>query len=312
VLSTSARILRLLTTLQSRRHWSGAELAEKLEVTPRTLRRDVDRLRSLGYVVGASAGPGGGYQLGASTTLPPLLLRDEEAIALAASLRAAVDAFAGVDDAVLGVLVKLEQILPERLRRKVGALHSMTISVGRGDAVNADVLVAIASACRNAEELAFEYRKPDGSKGARRVEPLRLAHAESRRWYLLAWDLDRAGWRTFRVDRIRSPAPGARFVQRPAPPDLERYIGESLTTSSYPLHARFRLFGSAKELRARIPSWLGRIDSEDAGSCILTIGAPSLEDMVPMILCAGVEFELLEPEALRPHLQQAAARLQGG
>ncbi len=312
MLDTSARLLRLLTTLQTRRNWSGTELAERLEVTPRTLRRDVERLRSLGYSVQASSGPGGGYQLGSGTELPPLLLDDDEAVALAAALRSAAATLVGAGDKVMSLLVKLEEILPRRLQRRVGALQAMTVSVGSGAHVDAETLIALAAACRDGLELSFEYTAHDGKSSLRRVEPLRVAHTGNRRWYLVAWDVERAAWRTFRVDRVQAPKSGARFVPRPPPPDIEKYVSESISAAPYRHRARLRLFGSAREMKKRVPPWVGVIEPVDTKTSVLTIGADRPEALIAHIVHAGVDFELLEPEDLRPELSRMAQRFAQG
>ena len=204
MLQTSARLLRLLSLFQAQRYWAGAGLAERLEVTARTLRRDVDRLRSLGYPVNSTSGAAGGYQLGPGATLPPLLLDDDEAVAVAVGLRtAAGGTVAGIEEASLRALSKLEQVLPSRLSRRVAALYSFIVPLANaGPTVDAGTLSAIAAACRDHEELRFRYHSRDGSPSVRAVEPHRLVHT-GRRWYLAAWDTDRNNWRTFRVDRIQ-------------------------------------------------------------------------------------------------------------
>ncbi|HUJ76677.1 MAG TPA: YafY family protein [bacterium] len=314
MLDTSTRLLSLLAVLQTRRFWPGLELAGRLEVTPRTLRRDVDRLRSLGYRVAATSGPGGGYRLGEGSTLPPLLLNDDEAAAIAVALRSAVDQFAGVGEPALGALVKLEQLLPARLRRRVGALQAVTLSVGvEAPAVDPEILISVAAACRDHRRLAFRYRDRGGRETDRTVEPLRLAHTGTRRWYLVAWDLGRGDWRTLRVDRIASPpAAGAAFIPRPPPPDLARYVEQAITIAAYPFRARFKLAGSAAELAEQVPSWSGTLEPLDARTCLLTCGAGSAESLALLVLQCGVDFELLEPEELRPVLRQVAARLSRG
>src|SRR5215831_12152427 len=178
MLETSARLLRLLSLFQAQRYWSGAALAERLEVTPRTLRRDVDRLRSLGYPVNSTSGVDGGYQLGAGATLPPLLLDDEEAVAVAVSLRtAASGTVSGIEEASMRALTRLEQLLPDRLRRRVGALHSSILSLARGGpAVDAELLSTLAGACRDLCRLRFDYNSRDGAASSRDVEPHRLVH----------------------------------------------------------------------------------------------------------------------------------------
>nr|BFE87195.1 hypothetical protein GCM10020093_097960 [Planobispora longispora] len=218
MLETSARLLKLLSLLQTRRDWSGAELAGRLGVTARTVRRDVERLRELGYPVHATQGAAG-YRLGAGTSLPPLLLDDEEAVAVAVGLRtAAGGSVAGIEETSLRALAKLEQVLPSRLRHRVNTLNTVTVRVGgTGPAVSPDALMVIAEACRRRERLRFDYTSPRGGDTVRSVEPHSLVSFE-RHWYLVAWDVDRGDWRTFRVDRLtpaRPPVPGSRPGSRP-------------------------------------------------------------------------------------------------
>lgn len=311
MIETSGRLLRLLGTLQARRHWTGSELAERLEVTARTLRRDVDRLRTLGYSVEASSGPGGGYQLGTGSSLPPLLLSDDESVALAVALRTAMDTFVALDETIVGLLAKVEQLLPLRLRGRAQALDRMTVSVG-SPRLDAHLLLLLATACRDEVELTFRYTSHDGTSSSRRVEPLRLAHTGNRRWYLVAWDLGGGGWRTFRVDRLRAPARGARFAPRPAPPDLERYLAESIASAPYRVRARLRLLGPADAMRERVPPWIGSIEPVDDTTCVLSIGADSLEALASYVVHADVDFEVLEPPELAAHLRRTAQRLQKG
>jgi predicted DNA-binding transcriptional regulator YafY len=313
MLDTSARLLRLLSVLQARRSWAGAELAERLEVTTRTLRRDIDRLRSLGYVIEATSGPGGGYQLGKGSHLPPLLLDDDEAVAVTVALRSAADGFAGLGDTALGVLTKLDQLLPARLRKRVGALQAMTVSVGTGGAPGLDpeVLTTLAAACRDRERVRLEYRGRGAEPSTRQLEPLRLAHTGSRRWYLLAWDLGREAWRTFRVDRIATvTALGIRFAPREPPGGVERYVAESISHAPYRHRAVVRLRGSVSTLAGRVPPWCGVLEPNGEESCLLRTGAESLEGLVCQLILTGVDFELVEPRALLPKLRRVAERLE--
>lgn len=312
MLDTSARLLRLLSALQARRYWSGPELAAHLEVTSRTLRRDVDRLRSLGYAVDATSGLGGGYQLGKGAAMPPLLLDDDETVAVAVALRSATDAFLGLGQVMLGVLVKLEQLLPARLRRRVGALQSVTVSVSSAPpTLDPHTLTIIAAACRDSEALRFAYRSHEGERSTRRVEPFGLAHTGSRRWYLVAWDLDREDWRTFRVDRIEGrPSVGARFVRRDPPGDLAEYVSRSITRSPYRYRARIKLRGSLEDLSRQIPSWCGALEPLDDESCALSTGANSIDALVCHMLLCGVDFELLEPLDLAPEIRKRAKRIE--
>lgn len=200
----SGRLLRLLSLLQTPREWTGAELAGRLDVTARTIRRDVDRLRELGYPVHATQGNTGGYRLTAGTAMPPLLLDDDEAIAIAIGLRtAATAAITGIEETSLRALAKLEQVLPERLRHRVKALSEAAVPLpyGDGPVADADVLASLAAACVISEKVRFAYTKADGETTRRLAEPHRLVVA-SRRWYLVAFDEHRAAWRSFRVDRI--------------------------------------------------------------------------------------------------------------
>ncbi|WP_156721695.1 helix-turn-helix transcriptional regulator [Streptomyces apocyni] len=310
MLETSARLLRLLSLLQAHREWSGADLADRLGVTPRTVRRDVDRLRELGYPVHASPGTGGGYQLGVGAEMPPLLLDDDEAVAVAVGLRtAAGQGIEGIGETSVRALAKLEQVLPNRLRRRVGALNAFTVPLLRGPAVSTvepEILTELAHACRDNERLRFEYRDHGGSATRRVVEPHRLVCTE-RRWYLVAWDLDRAGWRTFRVDRITPRPPhGPRFAPRPAPADdLAAYVSKGVSTTVYATQAVVRLLVPLAEAAQRISPSVGTLEAEGADTCLLRTGAASLEVMVIHVTLLGLEFEVIEPAELTDHLRSA-------
>ena len=216
---TSSRLLELLSLLQGRRDWPGNELADRLEVSGRTIRRDIERLRQLGYPVESLTGPAGGYRLRAGSAMPPLLLDDEEAIAIAVGLRTAARAsVTGIEETAVRALVKLEQVLPAHLRRRVGALGSATFTLPvAGPTVDPQHLTVIAAACRDSECLRFGYRSRDGTDSRREVEPHSLVN-HGRRWYLVAWDRRREDWRTFRIDRLAKPAStGVRFMRRTLP-----------------------------------------------------------------------------------------------
>src|SRR3954462_11017130 len=226
--TTSSRLLTLLSLLQARRDWPGQELAERLEVSPRTIRRDVERLRTLGYPVESMTGPAGGYQLRAGTAMPPLLLDDEEAIAIAVSLRtAAGGSVSGGEEASVRALVKLEQVLPAHLRRRVQALDAAThtLQVYGGPQVDPQCLTVLAAAVRDHERVRFDYTARDQAGSRREAEPHSLVNA-GRRWYLVAWDREREDWRTFRVDRITRPqSTGVRFTARELPDkDAAAYV----------------------------------------------------------------------------------------
>lgn len=309
MVETSARLLRLLATLQARRHWSGAELAGRLEVTERTLRRDVERLRSLSYVVDASAGVGGGYQLGASNVVPPLALEGDELVALAFALASTGTAMHGLERATLRLLAKVEQSLPAKHRRKLQALQSTIVTLDRQPTVPASTLLTLASACRDAVMVAFDYRAHDGAVTKREVEPLRLAQTGNQRWYLLAFDLGRADWRTFRLDRIVEPRAGARFSPRTPPRQPEQMLSEALARDAYPLKVKVRVAQPAETLRRNVAPWVGVVTPVDSKSCSLECGAPSMVTLASMLLLSGVEFSSLEPASLRAPLLVEVERL---
>ncbi|UJR86682.1 helix-turn-helix transcriptional regulator [Sandaracinus amylolyticus] len=312
-MKTSARLLRLLTLLQSRRDWSGADLSERLAVEVRTLRRDVERLRELGYEIHASSGVGGGYRLGAGTTLPPLRLDDDEAVTIAVALGTVAASIPHLQDTALAVLVKLDQLLPARLRRRTRALHSMTIAMTGGPRVDPALLATIATACRDTEQLLFTYEDSRGHAKARTVEPLRLAHT-GRVWYLVAWDVDREDWRTFRVDRIahRGLRVGPRFVPREPPEDVATYVSRSIAAAPYRSRVRLVLRGSAAEMAKVVPSWVGVLEPLDDERCVFTVGGDTVEAIVSQIVLAGVDFELLEPRDLAPRIREIGQRLVRG
>lgn len=312
MLDTSVRLLRLVAVLQSRSFWPGVELAERLEVTARTLRRDIDRLRRLGYTIDATSGPGGGYRLGKGTALPPLMLDDEEAVALTVALRSAADSFAKIGETSVALLAKLEQILPARLRRRIGAVQAMTVSVRREAAtLDAELLTTIAAACRDHELLELVYQGRGAQETTRDVEPLRLAHTGSRRWYLLAWDRKRNDWRTFRVDRMRKVTPlGLRFEPRKPPVDPASFVADAIARVQYELRATVTLRGTVDVLGRTVPSWCGVLEpGDDAGTCRLRTGADSLDGLLCMLVLAGAEIVDVDPPTLVPKLRAIVQRL---
>jgi predicted DNA-binding transcriptional regulator YafY len=309
---TSVRLLRLLSLFQARRYWSGAELSERLEITGRTLRRDVDRLRSLGYPVHSTSGTAGGYQLGAGATLPPLLLADDEAVAVAVGLRtAASGTVTGIEEASVRALSKLEQVLPPRLRRRVAALSSfiMPLANAAGPAVDAGMLSVIAGACRDYDSLRFAYIGRKGAASTRVVEPHRLAYT-GRRWYLAAWDVSRRDWRTFRVDRMNPPlTTGARFTPRD-PPDggFAAYVAHSVAWHPYVHRASVKLHASAEVVAERMPPEAGVVEPIDGDTCLLHTGAQSLDVLSVFLALIGVDFEVHGQPELVDHIQGLAAR----
>ncbi|MFH8408406.1 helix-turn-helix transcriptional regulator [Streptomyces sp. NPDC018019] len=314
MLETSARLLRLLSLLQAHRAWTGADLADRLGVTPRTVRRDIDRLRELGYPVHSAPGTAGGYQLGAGAELPPLLLDDEEAVAVAVGLRtAAAGGVEGIEETSVRALAKLEQVLPDRLRRRIGALNAFTVPMlghPGGPRADAGVLTELAAACRDSRRLRFRYAAHDGTATRRTAEPHRLVSAQ-RRWYLVAWDVDRADWRTFRADRITlTPPHGPRFTPRPAPADdLAAYVSRGVSTQAYAERATIVLHASAEEAAQRITPSDGVVEPLDEHRCLLHTGAHRLDVLVIHVVLMGFDFEVREPPGLAGRIREIRDRL---
>jgi predicted DNA-binding transcriptional regulator YafY len=311
MLETSARLLRLLSLFQAQRYWSGAELSARLEVTARTLRRDVDRLRSLGYPVNSTSGIAGGYQLGAGATLPPLLLDDEEAVAVAVGLRtAASGTVTGIEEASVRALSKLQQLLPSRLRRRVSALNSFILPLTHsGPTVDAEALAVIAGACRDYEMLRFNYHSRDGAATTREVEPHRLVHT-GHRWYLAAWDIGRKNWRTFRIDRIQPKiATGLRFTPRQPPDgDFAAYVSKSVSYAPDKHQAKVILHASVEAVSERIPPAAGTLEAIDDQTCMLHTGSSSLDSLSVYLALIGFEFEVREPPELVERVRLLAER----
>src|SRR5258708_5511671 len=314
MLQTSARLLRLLSLFQAQRYWSGSALSNRLDVTTRTLRRDVDRLRSLGYPVHSTSGTAGGYQLGAGATLPPLLLNDDEAVAVAVGLRtSASGGVAGIEEASVRALLKLEQVLPSRLSRRVAALHGFIVPMGnRGPTVDAELLSTLAGACRDHESIRFQYRDRSDTASARAVEPHRLVHT-GWRWYLVAWDIGRGDWRTFRVDRIDAKIKirtSARFKPRKPPGgDFAAYVSKAIASIPYPYRARVTLHAAVEEVAKKVPPSAGVLEAIDSPTCMLNTGGHSLEMLAVHLTMIDVDFEVHEPPALIDHIRRLSDRL---
>ena len=312
MLETSARLLRLLTLLQARRFWSGAQLAESLEVTERTVRRDIDKLRSLGYPVHATSGVAGGYQLGAGARLPPLLLDDDEALAVAVGLRtAAGGTVTGIEHAAVRALAKLQQVLPQRLQRRVQALGSIVVALQRGPSVDGQLLATMSAAARDRLMLRFRYDDRQGRKSLREVEPYGLVHT-GHRWYLVAWDLARDDWRTFRLDRVGGKAStGERFVPRPPPEngDLRAHVSRSVTVAPYTHQARIVLHAPIEVVADRLSDGTSVLEPLGEQRCMLLTGAHSLDVLSFWLGLIDVDFEVLDPPELVEHLRKIHARL---
>ncbi|MER7247610.1 YafY family protein [Kribbella sp. NPDC000426] len=313
MIETSARLLKLLTLLQSPRDWTGAELAEKLQVSPRTVRTDVERLRSLGYPVDATRGSVGGYRLGAGAALPPLLLDDDEAVAVVIGLRKAAG-LAGVEEMSLRALTKLEQVLPSRLRRRVNTLANYTVQVPAdvpGPVVDPELLSQLAGLCRDREQLRFDYLSHDGSATLRRVEPHRLVNW-GRRWYLVAFDLERDDWRTFRVDRVQPRIPtGPRFATRELPDggDVAAYVSRGVSGAAWRYRASVEVAVPASVLAEQLTAAVGAVEPIDEQWSLLQTGADSVQALAVHLSLLDADFVVREgPPELTAYLERLAER----
>jgi predicted DNA-binding transcriptional regulator YafY len=316
MIETSARLLALLSLLQMRREWTGAELADRLEVGARTIRRDIDKLRSLGYPIEAAPGVAGGYRLGSGGELPPLLLDEQEAVAVAVGLRTAVmGTIAGIEETSVRALAKLEQVLPPRLRRRVSALSHATSAFGvDGPRIDSDVLATLASACRDNLRLRFAYVARDDIHTRRHVEPCAVVYS-GYRWYLVAFDLDRDDWRTFRIDRI--PAhPAVRIEERgkrrtvPGG-DPAAYVASQLrrNASEDEPAGVVRLAAPAAEVVTRVSSRYATVAPDGEDACIVTTTGPWSRHFLVWMASFEEKLTVLEPPELVELAQQLGARL---
>lgn len=311
-MSTSARMLRLLSLLQTHRFWSGGELSERLEVSPRTLRRDVDRLRDLGYDVDAVRGVAGGYQLRAGSNLPPLLLEDEEAVAIAVGLRStAGGTVGGIEETSVQALTKVIALMPPRLRRRMDALKTQTDGTpwSGGPVLDAGVLTTLAQACRDDEAVTFDYTAADGTASGRRVEPHRLVNL-GRRWYLVAYDRDRQDWRSFRVDRVDG-APqltGQRFRPRALPGgDAVAYVRDGLRSQPQRHQVRVRLQAPAEEVEALMRRW-GSVEPIADGECRMVLNTDTFDWPVMILANLDCAFTVEGPAELSELLDRVGRR----
>jgi predicted DNA-binding transcriptional regulator YafY len=309
---TANRLLQLLSLLQARSEWAAPELADRLGIADRTVRRDIERLRDLGYPVESTRGPAGGYRLRAGTAMPPLLLDDEEAIAIAVGLRTAARAsVTGIEEAAVRALVKLEQVLPSHLRRRVAALGAATIaSPLTGPTVDPQELTDIAAACRDRECLRFGYRRRDGSASERLVEPHALVNL-GRRWYLVAWDREREDWRTFRLDRLTRPrVAGRRFPPRRLPAKgPAAFVEQSISGAFSRFDARVTVHLSADKLAPRVAEHWGTIEPLDAERCEFRSSDDNLDWLALRIVMLGADFVVEEPPELAEHMSALAERI---
>jgi len=310
-MDTAERLLKLLALLEGRIDWTSEDLARRLEVTTRTIRRDITRLRSLGYPVEAMAGPGGGYRLGAGGKLPPLLLDDEEALAVALGLRvSATTAVGGLEEASLSAMTKLEHVLPPRLRSRLEDVSVATTSTLGGSRSNVDhaTLAVAAAAIRRQERLRFEYVDNERRSTERHVEPVRLVHT-GRRWYLVAYDLNREDWRTFRLDRVDAPsATGMRATAREGP-DPVALVQRGITVDSWRFPASVLLRVPADVALREISPTLGTVEPVDDETCRLVIGADEIGWLARYLLSLPFPFEVEEPRSLAEELVEIGEQL---
>jgi predicted DNA-binding transcriptional regulator YafY len=306
---TTERVLRLLGLLQQRPVWTGPELAERLGVTTRSIRRDVERLRGLGYPVYAAQGVGGGYQLGRGRGLPPLLLDDTEAVAVAVSLRlTAGGTVSGASEAALRTLAKLDQVMPPRLRSEVRAIHEATQTLEYGQVmVDGDVLLTLARGVRDTVRVRFAYESRDGTASERTVEPVGLV-AAGRRWYLMAFDVDRDDWRTFRLDRMTSVAATTwRFREREHE-DPAAYVQRSVASAAYRFQARIVVHAPLREVQEHTSARSVVLSVIDEGTTLLEAGAETLSGLAFHLSFLGWEFDVEEPAELRTALAEMGGR----
>jgi len=304
----TTRALRLLALLQSRSVWTGPELALEMGVTTRTVRRDVDRLRELGYPVLTSAGHGGGYQLGAGRALPPLLLSSSEATAVAVGLRlAASSGVEGLDEEALRALAALDRILPAPVRAEVGAISEAMGVISRHAAgIRSEVLMRLASAVRDGVRVRVDYERADGDRTERRLEPYRVLSMEGR-WYLFAWDLGREDWRTFRLDRMHAVhASTFTFAPRPTP-DIEAVVRESITVGGYPTTATVRILAPIEKVAPQVPARSGTVTADGPDACLLRAGAHEMHWLAMQLALIGAPVEVIEPPELLTAIEELGA-----
>jgi predicted DNA-binding transcriptional regulator YafY len=303
----STRLLRLLSLLQARPTWTSAELEERLGVGERTVRRDVTRLRDLGYPVHTNPGEAG-YTLGAGGRLPPLLLDDDEAVAIAVGLRlAAMSAVGGAESAAIAALAKLEQVLPAHVRERVRSIESSTLHLGAAmnDLVQPETLVALAMACRRNERVRAAYRDYNGLDTERRLEPLQIVH-KGRRWYLVAWDCDRRDWRTFRVDRLTNVELTGHNFEHHDPPDAATFVIEGTTVAAWPIEARIRVDMTFAEAKSLFEPYAGVVEALSDGQAIVRIGSNDVQQLARFATGLSCEWEVLEPASVRAEVRRVA------
>lgn len=305
----ATRLLQLLTLLNARPTWTSGELARRLEVTARTVRRDITRLRDLDYPVEAVSGPHGGYRLGRGAEVPPLVLDDQEALAVALGLRmTTTHAADGVEGAAVSALAKLERVLPTRLSEQLRDVQEATVAIAPGHviAADADQLLVLAQACRRRERVRFMYTAANGDRSLRHVDPFRLVHA-ARRWYLAAYDLDRDDWRTFRVDRLSATLPTGASCDPREEPDAAELVRSGIAVAAYPIKALVRLHLPYDEVAKMVPRNVALLEADGDDATLMRVGGSDPRWIVSYLAGFPCRIEVLEPsevhDALHEHVR---------
>ncbi|MCG7209788.1 helix-turn-helix transcriptional regulator [Streptomyces arenae] len=304
MISTSARLLRLVSLLSARPSWTSRELAARMEVAERTVRRDIARLRELGYGVESEPGPWGGYRLGGGTRVPPLILDDEEALAVAVALReAALSGILGSDEASLSALLKLRQGLPTRVANRIGELDAALVHTPRHDErqIEPGVLLELATLCHRSERTRLSYRDREGNATVRDVDPYRLVRA-GRRWYFVARDVARDEWRTFRADRVAQVQPTGQVVELVDPPDPAHLVSRGIAAGTYPLYTTVRLPLPLDQALRLIPPTVGTHHPDGPEDTIVEIGGPDADKLAKYLLSLGTPLRVLSPDGVRQAL----------
>jgi predicted DNA-binding transcriptional regulator YafY len=305
VISSSARLLRLVSLLSTRPSWTNHELAERMDVTERTIRRDIAKLRELGYGIDSDPGPWGGYRLVGGARVPPLSLDDEEALAVAVALReAALSGVLGSDQAALSALLKLRRLLPQRLAARLGELDDAFVHTERTDAgqVSPGVLLELASACRRGERLRLSYHDMQGRDSVRDVDPHRLVRTRHR-WYLVALDVRRGSWRTFRADRVTGGRPTGTLTNFDDPPDAAALVARMLLRD-YPLYTVIRVPLALDEARRLVPPHRGSHESDGPTATLITIGGTDPDQLAGYLLSLASPLRIRSPDTVRDALHR--------
>lgn len=305
MISSSARLLRLVSLLSTRPFWTNHLLAERMEVTDRTIRRDIAKLRELGYGIDSDPGPWGGYRLVQGARVPPLSLDDEEALAVAVALReAALSGVLGSDHAALSALLKLRRLLPQRLADRLGELDEAVVHTERTDTgqVSSGVLLELASACRRGERLRLSYRDMRGRESARDVDPHRLVRTRHR-WYLVGLDVARGTWRTFRADRVIDVHPTGTHIELDDPPDAAALVARMLLRD-YPLYVTIRVPVALADARRLVPPHRGSHQPDGPGATLITIGGTDPDQLAGYLLSLASPLRVIEPGSVRDALHR--------